>query len=203
MGNQMNVHFINREKMLAAKVGDVFSDEVEAVYLPVEGRAGEPLLDFLRESLIRIGEEDEELRSDIEQDDLLGIIQEDWNPEAVTWVITFEASWAVDDDLLVVQKHVEGSVKERLPGPQNAEGGDFPASIPDSSPFRAFDVGGWQFFDKEEFDDVVEGVIRARKVANGTPGDGMLHEDYEEEWDHVEKAWRKGGYDLVLFWWLM
>jgi hypothetical protein len=67
--------------------------------LPVKGNLDEPLLDFLRESLTRIGEEVEDLLDEIEQDDLLGVVQEDWKPEAVTWVITFETSRAVDDDL--------------------------------------------------------------------------------------------------------
>jgi hypothetical protein len=127
MSNQMNVHFINREKLLAAKVGDVFSGDPYETSLPVDGSFDEPLLDFLRESLMRIGEEYEDLLD--EQDDLLEVVQDDWNPEAVTWVITFETSWAVDDDLRVIRKHLEGPVKERLQGPENLEGGEFPASI--------------------------------------------------------------------------
>lgn len=201
MSNQMNVHFINREKLLVAKVGDVFADDPYDTSLPVEGNFHEPLLDFLRESLTRIGEEDEESLDDIEYE-LLDVMQEDWNPEAVTWVLTFETSWAVDDDLMVIRKHLEGPVKERLPGP-DLEGGDFPASITSQSPFRVFDFIGWQFFDREEFDDIVQGVLRAKKDAIGTPGNGPLHESYEEEWDVIVRDWRGDGYDLVLFWWLM
>jgi len=126
----MNVHFINTEKMLAAKVGDVFSGDPYETSLPVKGNLDEPLLNFLRESLTRTGEEDEDLLDEIEQDDLLGVVQEVWKSEAVTWVITFETSWAVDDDLGVIQRHLEGPVKERLRGPESLEGGGFPASIP-------------------------------------------------------------------------
>ena len=131
------------------------------------------------------------------------MVQEDWKPEAVTWVTTSETSWAVDDDLGVIQRHLEGPVTERLRGPESLEGGEFPASIPASSPLRAFDSVGWQFFDKGEFDEVVQGVLRAKQATNGSPGQGLLHEEYEEEWDHVVEAWRDGDYDLVLFWWLM
>jgi hypothetical protein len=84
MSNQMNVHFIKRENMLAAKVGDVFSGDQSETSLPVDGSFDEPLLDFLRESMTRIGEVDEDLLEEIEQGDLLGVVQEDWNPEAVT-----------------------------------------------------------------------------------------------------------------------
>jgi hypothetical protein len=197
----MNVHFINQEKMLAAKVGDVSSSDLDETVLPVEGNADEPLLTFLGESLARIDEEDEDF-SDVEYD-LLEIVQDDWNPDAVTWVVTFETSWAVDDDLMVIREYVDEPLKARLPGPQSLEGGDFPASIPASSPFRVFDFIGWQFFDREEFDDLVRGVLGAREIADSTPGDSLLHEEYEEEWDHVIGTWHEGGYDLVLFWWLM
>jgi hypothetical protein len=203
VSNQVNVHFINQEKMLAAKVGDVFSDDPYETSLPVEGAVDEPLLQFLRESLARIGEEDEDLLDDIEQYELLSVVQDEWDPEAATWVITFETSWAMEDDLMVVRKHVEGPVKERLPGLQNLEAGEFPATIPATSPFRAFDVSGWQFFDKEEFDNIVQGVLRAKEATDGVPGNGLLHEEYEEEWDYVIKTWQNGGYDLVLLWWLM
>jgi hypothetical protein len=71
----MNVHFINTEKLLAAEVGDVFSGDPYETSLPVEGTRDEPLLDFLRESLTRIGEEDEDLLDEIEQEDLLGVVQ--------------------------------------------------------------------------------------------------------------------------------
>jgi len=114
MSNQMNVHFINRENMLAAKVRDVYSGDQYETSLPVDRSFDEPLLDFLRESMTRIGEKDEDLLDEIEQDDLLGVVQEDWNPEVVTWVITFEASWAADDDLGVIQGHLERPVKEKL-----------------------------------------------------------------------------------------
>lgn len=201
MSNQMNVHFINRQKMLAAKVGDVFADDPYETSLPVVGRFDEPLVDFLRNSLTRISEEDEEDLGDIEYE-LLDVMQEDWNPEAVMWVITFETSWAVDDDLRVIREHLEGPVKERLPGP-NLEGGDFPASIPAQSPFRAFDFAGWQFFDREEFDAIVRALLRAREDVDGTPGNGLLHEGHKEEWDEVLKDWRGGDYDLALFWWLV
>jgi hypothetical protein len=201
MSNQMNVHFIDQEKMLASRVGDAFSGDPYETSLPVDGSADRPLLDFLRDSVAQIDEEDEDL-SDFEYD-LLEIVQDDWNPDAVRWVNTFETSWAVDDDLMVIREHVEGSLKARLPGPQNLQGGDFPASIPVSSPFRAFDFIGWQFFDREEFDSIVQGVLRARESKDGTPENGLLHEEYEEEWDYVIEAWKNGGYDLVLFWWLM
>ncbi len=105
---------------------------------------------------------------------------------------------------MVIREHVEGPLRARLPGPQNLEGGDFPASIPVSSPFRVFDFIGWQFFDRDECGSIVRGVSRAREGTLGTPpGGGLLHEDYEGEWDYVIEAWRNGGYDLVLFWWLM
>jgi hypothetical protein len=201
MSNQMNVHFINQEKMLAAKVGDALSGDPYETSLPVDGSADRPLLDFLRESLAQIDEGDEDF-SDIEFD-LLEIVQDDWNPDAVTWVVTFETSWAVDDDLMVIREYVEGPLKARLPGPQNLEGGDFPASMLVSSQFRVFDFIGWQFFDRDEFESIVRGVLLAREATDGTPGDGLLHEDYEEEWDYVIGAWKDGGYDLVLFWWLM
>jgi hypothetical protein len=201
MSNQMNVHFINQEKMLAATVGDVFTDDPCETSLPVDDNFDEPLLDFLRESLTRIGEEDEDVLSDIEYE-LLDVVQEDWNPEAVTWIITFETSWAVDDDLRVIREHLEGPIKERLPGP-DLEGGDFPASVPAQSPFRAFDFAGWQFFDREEFNAIIRGLLRAREVADGAPTDELLHEQYEEEWDEVLRNWQGGGYDLVLFWWLV
>jgi hypothetical protein len=135
--------------------------------LPVGGNLDEPLLDFLRESLTRIGEEDEDLLDEIEQDDPPGVVQEDWKPEAVTWVITFETSWAVDDDLGVIRRHPDGPVKERPRGPESLESGEFPASIPSSSTFRAFDPVGWQFFDKGEFDEVVQGVLRRNRPRTG------------------------------------
>jgi hypothetical protein len=116
----MNVHFINQEKMLAAKVGDVSSSDLDETVLPVEGNADEPLLTFLGESLARIDEEDEDF-SDVEYD-LLEIVQDDWNPDAVTWVVTFETSWAVDDDLMVIREYVDEPLKARLPGPQSLEG---------------------------------------------------------------------------------
>jgi hypothetical protein len=201
MSNQMNVHFINQEKMLAARVGDVFSGDRYETSLPVDGGFDEPLLDFLRKSLMEIGEEDEDALSDVEYE-LLDVVQEDWNPEAVTWVITFQTSWAVDEDLRVIRQHLEGPVKERLPGP-DLEGGDFPASIPEQSPFRAFDFAGWQFFDREEFDAIIQGLLRAREEADEMLGDGLLHDDYEEEWNEVLRDWQDGGYDLALFWWLV
>ena len=46
-------------------------------------------------------------------------------------------------------------------------------------------------------------MLRAKQATNGSPDQGLLHEEYEEEWDHVVEAWRDGDYDLVLFWWLM
>ena len=52
MSNQMNVHFINQEKMLAATVGDVFTDDPYETSQPVDDNFDEPLLDFLRESLM-------------------------------------------------------------------------------------------------------------------------------------------------------
>lgn len=201
MSNQMNVHFINQEKLLAAKVGDALSGDPYETSLPVVGSADRPLLDFLREGLAQIDEGDEN-SGDVEYE-LLKIIQDDWNPDAVTWVVTFETSWAVDEDLMAIREHVEGPLKARLPGPQNLEGGDFPTSMPVSSPFRVFDFIGWQFFDRDEFGSIIRGALLARESTDQTPGNGFLHEEYKEEWDCVIEAWKNGGYDLVLFWWLI
>lgn len=200
MSNQTNVHLIDTERMLATTVGEALDSGLTLPNLSLAGRHDELLLPFLQEGLERIRTRDAELAYETEQEDLLELLQGGWSRDAVAWVATFETSWALADDLRVLGRHVADPLGERLVAPE--AGGGFPASIPQDSPLRVFDLEGWQFFDREEFDALMEALERTRRETAGAPGDGALHEGYEEEWDAVRRAWRSNRYDLVLFWWL-
>ena len=204
MGNQTNLHFLNTEKLAALRAGDVFDEtDPSRTNFPVGGKEETPLLRFVSEGLeaARRGETVEELFA-VEQGELLGLLQGPAPEDAVSWATTFESSMALDEDVDdYLRPRVGEALADRI-GTPSLEEGDFPAEYGPGHPLRTFDVAGWQFFTRAEFDEFLGALRRTLSDAEADDSIELLCDD---EWREALEAWdeSRGSYDAVLMWWLV